>query len=1583
MEFTVQDLPLSLNLEDRLNKYFFTLYMKCLEMKKEDEPLVLMDLIQFSQSGRYNDFDTDLKSILFIVLQHQEKFSKIATPGEDPQSRKKFMEEVFKKATELQGSSLMSIGELRGAEYPSQYGFNYSSWVNRPLPGKKRVKEKSPHKPTAIKEIDPDFPLKEKAEAFFEEKKVPYEKEAVFALDFELKPRSALGQSLLQDLTTGHTANCKKESSFYPLKEEKTLDGLEEELTTFIEGGEKAAQKSLAQIVEDANFLLEGSEVAVQAGVLVHSDAIQLQRYWGKKATLSFQKHLLPAFLMGDTAYLKKQNPHLSDEMLQAIFNQITDHMILSSRIDQAKEAVKKISAWKESKEPAEKANIFRQIGEILHKKRGFNPLEHPLFLLYEYASGHILRPEQSALLLRIINETDDHQRKELLIEFQAGGGKTKVLSAILIILAIKKGKLPIFYSLPSLQDITKEDLKFALNEIFGRKLAVLEINLTTTLHYWELEKIYEDLVHWREEGVTLLLTPEAYHALYLNYQFALKKKDKECIKNLSKIRIFLKEHGFFIIDEAHRNAQSLWQANITCGNASSLPKDEQNLFVICYKALVGNIPLPLTIGDDRLLHVVLGICDLEQSRVDPRDTPEIFGALASYLASLPEMEIPLEHRVEVAHYLCNKNAPMPQFVTNLYESDLKRQAELLFLARGLLTEILPITLAMVGNYDHGPSTTSSEDVDAPWVNKDPTSFKFEVAEIAAALSNQGLYQRGLATHQMEKLCLKLLEDHKASLGTNISSEELLFNQWKRSAREDIALQFDEINPSNRSQMQQLALAIGKNPDVVERYLKYHLLSQVKIFAIKLTSTALDLVSGGESSILLSATMGKAEEYPDRTPSAQTESDVVMFDDFAFQAAVLQRALTAPANEKLFWLDPQTPKKLFEELFKEDAQFFNNLEGMINVGGWYGEFTTLELAEEFLDFAETKGEHYDGAIAIRESKGLMSGKQEIVFIGQKKEGKREYLPLAGSDLYPELKKLGIKAPETLKLFKVYGPMQCTGTDLTLTPTAKMLLLFSETTSLWFMVQGIMRLRQFIKPLQNFEEVMQSIVWIGPTKLKAKIRNAELGPKSVALWSLEKEADSMEDRIIARAFQQLAFEIRRLVDKKTLFSTDPDDQIRDYKIHKEVFEEKIVRNLYDLYANPESDQETGKVLAAFFAHFLTESKLSPADLKELEFDENQIQDIIANTVALVPTIRQKRAYTATSTTHNVGQERAEHVGAHQAKAQEKGHHYNELMPKKPHHYAEEELAISSTQLTNYEKLASNFLPLSLNALFNTSVFLEEIYLLPNTYETVDERKFLKPLEYFLLVIDKESGTKTVLVASRLDAEIYRQQLADGKGSPNKQIALFTANGGLAQNAKGESRLLERIDRAWMQRVCLEIAFANGQVYDSEAFNELMPIWLEADPHFEEVWSHILLIQGNPESVSKALVETALFRAQRTNAAKAAGLPKVVGESIERPAPPAIPARAPPTRVRQPKASNPLPAPTIKTPTPTRVLPITGVLLIITAFVAALIGGGTAASLYYFLSLKTIYVISIAGGSGGVSLLIFLAGSVSNAVYFFKR
>ncbi len=252
------------------------------------------------------------------------------------------------------------------------------------------------------------------------------------------------------------------------------------------------------------------------------------------------------------------------------------------------------------------------------------------------------------------------------------------------------------------------------------------------------------------------------------------------------------------------------------------------------------------------------------------------------------------------------------------------RQAQLICLARGLIQQILPKTLRMEGQMDYGKSLRPNDDTASPRKNKNPSLAQYESPDIASTVTVQLLYQEGLDRDQMIQIVRSLLADHQTERDDGVENTHAmqLLAQWQSNVKQPLRL--DCITIQNPDQMQQLVDNIGKHPEVVERFLKEKALQEVQLYPEKYSSNHADFLDGGKESIVFSATLGLAEQYLYENPkkadeNQQEEVPAAHRNDLAFQAAVVQRSC-AKRNSEVLWLDPCSPKILFERIFQQKPE---------------------------------------------------------------------------------------------------------------------------------------------------------------------------------------------------------------------------------------------------------------------------------------------------------------------------------------------------------------------------------------------------------------------------------------------------------------------------------------------------------------------------------------------------------------------------------------------------------------------------------------------------------------------------------------
>lgn len=1093
-------------------------------------------------------------------------------------------------------------------------------------------------------------------------------------------------------------------------------------------------------------------------------------------------RDLLLAIASRNSSILFKKNAAVTQESLDVLTELGIKLMLLSSKNDQLKAAIGLLDK-----------NDVIGAGEVLSKKRTYDPNVYPELLYYEYATGLQLRsePDQAALVIgmfKVLFKTNqnDHDRAELrriCFEFQAGGGKTKVISVIMAAKAIAMGKMPIFYSLPQLCDISTQDLYEVLSSVFEHNIGFLEIGLNTTLDLKKLSEIYLCLRKKKESGTCMIFTPETYHAINLAWQEALESNDTALIGKINQIKKFFKEECVFLIDESHRNVDSLLVANKATGSPETIEEVEREFFMKAYRIMCG-WELPHLNVDGQLLSKIFGIEANKQAQTEDGLKLKALHVLADVL--IDQFPLQNEEKVILKAWVKDKDAKAPQLIEKLHNGDLKQQtiARLATLTRGLCLDILPHTLGMVGEMDYGKGSDPNDFVAVPRDQKNEIKAKFENADIAVALTIQDHMSMGITT--VAAMCtviqkLQALVKEESKSGAKETQTVLLFRKWQGTDKTPIELMsIDESWLKSETKVMAMIKRIGMHREVIEYHLRYNVLPQVLTFPTKLNSTGADLVTASWASVIFSATLGEKELYP------IIEDSENYWMDTRFIANVIHRA-GLPHNSTVSYPDAKQPADLFHDL---TSAKLDEMEGLLDLGFWSKEATTETWAYEFMKYAKNNGlDKFDGALFFKKGSDGVKG----LYLLEKNSETAHLLP--STNLF----RLGLAGK---KLFKIYGPDETTGTDLYLTPKAKMILTVGENTGICSAVQAIMRMRRFLyNPIDP--ENAQSLHWVVPSSLKSKVQEAASGTAlpNLMSWMVQNEATRQRIAILARAEQEIHHIIRNEIDKR--IAAVPNNKKGDvYKNHRQGYVFNTTRNTMFAYSMKKEEVSTVEALNKFTDGLAQRAKIALTPALRAQIDQ-----VIAETSALVEKMvlgETKLNNTSKQATFQVQVSEQQEIAKAQAKQIKGGDQV----------CAVEKYSVkgASGDLVNLSIDVKPLHPAFMGSAFTVA---------PNCLKFVKNSGYIKPVDFFLLI--EHNGTRRFIGVSSDDAKEYKAQLKEGHVRKNHRVALFASDGTIVMNGKKGTGIsipnATLKNEPWFSEELNALAFYNGHINNQEYIKKL--------------------------------------------------------------------------------------------------------------------------------------------------------------------
>lgn len=1100
----------------------------------------------------------------------------------------------------------------------------------------------------------------------------------------------------------------------------------------------------------------------------------------------------LPFFCNNDADGMRSLNPYLSGEQVQQLTVSIRTYLEQITHLNLLREA--------------NASQDIQEIAGLLNKRRNYDPVAFPALLVYEFATGKFLRPEQAELLQWIFNGLESDIR-QLLFEFEAGGGKTNILAVIIAYRIIQQGKIPIFFSLSELQDIIQGNIKDPLMQAFRVKISTLSCGLHDQLSLVRLKDLRTALQDWKTDGRVCVTCPETFHSLRLQYRFALDRADLPALEVLHDILGFFKEHAVFMIDEAHRNADALWQFIIAAGIPQSLEQDEQQLFVYLYKSLFG-YGQSIALSDGRLLQEVLDLQHNGQAKTTAADMGLILVALRKHLVSYSPLAIAPKDQAEILGYWAHEHAQVPRCVAEHDGSkNAIRREQLIVLVRGLLQQILPTVLGMVRVMDYDASPVDKDDTASPCTMAQVSQAKYEMPDMAAALSTQLLFQTGLQTPQIAKLVQEFLRQHEidCKAGHSVTQASQQFLAWQEGA--ETILELGQLACISDSQLLELQKSLGKHPKAIEWYLTSKALSQIQLFPEKFSTSYADLLDGGHKAIVFSATLGLKEQY-------LFDPHVAMRSGVQFHAAVIQRACHS-RNETIYWENANTLQGLLASVWDKYPDCAR-LDGIIDVGGWFACEDTEYLAREFLAFSVSRKLDYEGVVYVN--------KNDKVCLLYKEGDLLKIKQFEGSNLREELKNCGKQKD---RLFKIFDAPHTTGLDLFIDPSAELMVTFGEGITGWNQIQGTMRMRGFLKILEDLK-AGQGIIWLGHKKLRdkiAQISGNDLSPIGVMTFAVEQQAKRQSEILRSRAFLGILHIVQNCIQRLIDRADGPDQRCVLFKKHRAAFVESIERDTIRAFGLPLTQENVDVVLINYKETLCEEAKI------ELEGGDHQlISGIIEETLKLIPKISSHNSELGAQMTQhsqNVGvqlQQSNQAVRPDIVKASLE-ENFAEMCP------------LDLDDLINVlrDKAASA------NETFRTNLLMDRIHYSPNAARVAEEQSWVKPALWYLMI--EEGEEQLVLVLSVADATQYQTQILENRILHGRSVSLVNAIGQAVQSNRDDDDEFLQSSRFLEWRVQLQLLQGRlGNLEERQRLRKMMQAWPK--DQFESLWKQIQLKSVDP-------------------------------------------------------------------------------------------------------------------------------------------
>ncbi len=1057
---------------------------------------------------------------------------------------------------------------------------------------------------------------------------------------------------------------------------------------------------------------------------------------------------------------LLERNPFLDEKDLKELMKASITFMECGWKMSQLEEALTEL----------EDKNA-EACAAILGKKQTFNPFGHWWLSLYQFMSGNLLRsdPDQAAILLKVFACLENGQTdpagsllKQLYFEFPAGGGKTKVITAIVALLCLSMGKTPIFFSFPNLVDICHRDFKQALAQYFQKRCEYLNLTLSTELNHSDLSILLERLERQDSRPSALVMVPEGYQLLDLEYRKALSAKDTQRVYRLDKLLCFYEDRAVFLIDEGHRNKDSLLNANIAIGEPKPIPSVYRALQHEVYRYLANN--------------ETLGLQQNGQASLSTSMRKEIIRNLLRHMLSMKALNVDPSQREDLmAQYLMDKTTSPPEWLLQRYQSKNKKeqlQAQWIAQLRGLATEVLPFTLSLKGMIDHGPSIHSSNEVEAPRDHGQLSGSKFEVPDIALGLTHQGFLQRGLQTDLQFITVLKELKQQAEiqSGGSELGKTpiEMQFLEWQ--GKQAIPLREIDVNKPDSGAFQEAFRSLRSHREIILRYVAAVPAGQVAVYNHRLLATAAGLSYGAAQAVVFSATLGMRSQY------TYYGDDASYCEDTAFLAKVIRKACLHK-NARVELDHSSTPLEFIE------AHQFGKAAGFLDFGGACGARRSSEWSQLFLD----KNPAVDGTLYAQQQVDAQ-GKigEKVLYLHLRGQNPRR---LEGSDLKSLLRKPELHGKQ---LLRILAPEDNVGMDVYAGPDAEFIITIGENCCLDDLAQALLRARRILVDVAQGHE-SQTIRWIVHDKIAHQIRDAldlsqdiEITPQFILRWALLNMVKRLREAIQARAYQEIEAVYMRLL-RAELRGKPVEEQLKIFKACEEAVYKKMGYNPFEQWGYACVQKGTREVLSAFneglkvafgsLLHKMPQGEQGQGEVKVLPaWAEQRVEQVIGETENLIAQLPSHR-----SNDFNARQVQKQEVRTQARQRMQKREQQrvatHEEKGRIEARWVEKELCIKNLTLPlNHSYIRS------VTDLFKCEMLPKNLYLTQDTLLTQagsnDENLWrfgsAKPYE-FLLVLRAADQEPVYLGLSQEQATQYLIQLQKGEKSELLDIGMLDIQG----------------------------------------------------------------------------------------------------------------------------------------------------------------------------------------------------------------
>ncbi len=818
-----------------------------------------------------------------------------------------------------------------------------------------------------------------------------------------------------EEIALGQKIN-ERESSFV-LRHGKSLDAARQSLTKTLEEMQTDLLSRKEAILALARQKPEDPLKAEKSSRLERGDLL---------AKITFEK-LLNCYLKGS---YEEASPHLRDDQVEELDFKIREFLAHGTQAQQIERALEENPA---------------QMGQTLHAEMAYTPSSHKaerIFLVYEYRANLRIRKEQVDAIRTMLS------KKNVTLQMLMGGGKTTVLTSILLE-TIEPGRIAFFIPPDAqfetqVENLSETQHKYYSKPIIQMKLERKDLDLKT------LKKIrgnFKDAKKHQKVVVTTASTLQTFQLEWIDLLAKNLAKDTTDYKRLNILTELLRDikgDGAFVIDEVDQVLNLFKEMNFPVGDKTPLKPSYVNF-------LESVFDLHLEPSIENELKLLKG----EQSSL-PKEVykKKILPKIANAIFEQYKGEFGLEDHQKDAFlsYILNgtENLDLRALLEERIEKG-EESAQLVFLAKGVLFDILPSLMRKSSNKDYGIPKGDVKRKVVPYLGVDsPASTEFAGPYETACYQYLSALFYPITEGQLHNLSEKFIES--AALHMQYHPVKLEDTEEYRTFKQITGASLDKIYQKDPEAMQKILQDLKADPkkrlELEKEYISIH----AGAFSSYYRSNPLSLCGMAASKVGLTGTPSNRGTYP---KELRENTALEKGTEGRVRSVLLQRSDSGLTTVRF------TPSNDAEQVLKaglENNPRKNQFRALLDPVGLFKDRSNEEVARGTLEYMG--GSEVDAALYYSRQEGNMGIPGSLMVLRKSKEEGGGYSkePVGGTGK-GALESKGIDPNTTASN---YDERHCEATDIPQIPDALGVVTASSSLSDRDLLQTVFRLRGYLK-----------------------------------------------------------------------------------------------------------------------------------------------------------------------------------------------------------------------------------------------------------------------------------------------------------------------------------------------------------------------------------------------------------------------------------------------------------------------------------------------------------------------------------------